>query len=82
LPISTNELLTRITNFGSIRQRIRDIDKDKNGNVTIYELEDIIKIANPELCPFDLKEPLRDFTYDHNSLVVDYKKFLSTVSAA
>jgi len=50
--------------------------------VTVNELEDIIKIANPELCPFDLKEPLRDFTYDHNSLVVDYKKFLNKVVAA
>ena len=49
--------------------------------MTVHELEDIIKIANPELCPFDLKEPLRDFTYDHNSLVVDYKKFLNTVVA-
>jgi hypothetical protein len=66
----------------SIRQRIRDIDKEKNGNVTVHELEDIIKIANPELCPYDLKEPLRDFTYAHNSLVVDYKKFLSKVAAA
>ena len=50
--------------------------------MTVHELEDIIKIANPELFPYDLKEPLRDFTYAHNSLVVDYKKFLSKVAAA
>lgn len=81
-PISTLDLKTKISNFGSIRQKIRDIDREKSGSVTVPELEDIIKIANPELYPYDLKEPLRDFTHAHNSLVVDYNKFLSKFAAA
>ena len=49
---------------------------ERSGNVTIDELEDIIKLYNPDLKQYDLKEPLRDFTYEHNALLVDYKKFL------
>ena len=49
---------------------------ERSGNVTIDELEDIIKLYNPDLKKYDIKEPLRDFTYEHNALLVDYKKFL------
>jgi len=56
------------------------VDKDKNGNVTVTELEDIIKLFNQDLEVFDLKKAIADFTYDHNSLLVDYKRFLNHVS--
>ena len=77
--ISLDELKTKIVNLISIKQRIADIDKDKTGSVTLNEFEDIIKVSNPHLCPYDLKEALREFSYENNTLLVDYKNFLRIV---
>lgn len=62
-------------NVKQIRQRINSIDKDKNGNITNSEFEDILKLENPQLTGFDLKSAMKAFSYNSNKLLVDYNKF-------
>lgn len=78
--INLSDLCFRMQNLNLITKQIKQVDKDKNGNVTVTELEDIIKLFNQDLEVFDLKKAIADFTYDHNSLLVDYKRFLNHVS--
>ncbi len=54
---------------------IKSIDKDKNGYVTVTELEDIIKINfKDQLGDKDILPFIKKFRSIQNKILVDYRK--------
>jgi len=64
-----------------MRQRISRIDRDKNGNITNSELEDILKLENPSLMKYNLKPALKSFSYGSNTLLINYNRFFAEAVA-
>lgn len=59
-----------------IMRRIKDIDKEHNGYVTVTELDDILKICyKKELADKNLKTIYAPFASIQNKILIDYKKF-------
>lgn len=69
------ELMSAENVIKDIFLRIREIDKDRNGFVTGLELDDIIKLAAPELEDYDLSSFIKPFSCAENKILIDYKRF-------
>lgn len=48
-PITLGDLVKKLTNIGLICRKLREVDHERSGNVTLNELEDIVKLYNQEL---------------------------------
>jgi len=59
---------------------IRGIDRDRNGYVTVNELEDILKEVYPEtFVNKNLKPYLKPYVSIANPILLDYSKFRDTI---
>ena len=58
----------------NIMRRIKTIDKDHNGYVTLQELDDIIKVCCPELLDRKLDKLFQRFSDPITKVLIDYRK--------
>ena len=59
---------------------IKQIDQDRNGYVTLNELDDILKITCPEKFSDKNLDPIiRKFSSLQNRILIDYKRFRQTI---
>jgi Ca2+-binding EF-hand superfamily protein len=66
--------------FGKVMLMIRGIDRDRNGYVTVNELDDILKEVYPETFGNkNLKPYLKPYASIANPILLDYSKFRDTI---
>jgi len=61
---------------------IAEIDIDRNGYVTLTELDDILKMLFPELANRNLKSILMPFSSSANKVLIDYKRLRDSILEA
>jgi hypothetical protein len=61
---------------------VKGIDKFHTGFVTQTELDDIVKIVNPDLKMRDLKKIISPFCAVQNRILVMYRKFFEYILAS
>jgi hypothetical protein len=54
---------------------IGEIDKDRNGYVTVVELDDILKLYYEQLVSRELTPIIKKFSSLQNRILIDYKGF-------
>lgn len=59
--------------LAKIVRKIKEIDKDRNGNVTNQELEDIVTLCHPQLKETGLIDLFKPFADPINNILVNYK---------
>jgi hypothetical protein len=78
-PISEEEFIQSIYAGKKLREimlQVKEIDAQRNGYVTSYELDDIIKLQYPkEFRNKDLTSITSKFESIQNKILIDYKKF-------
>ena len=78
-PLSEAELIAMFLNENKVSEFMRycrEIDPDKNGFVTVVEIDDILRILYPEqLKDRDLSEIYEPFCSSNNKILIDYKAF-------
>ena len=79
-PLSEAELVAMFlldnTKVSEFMRYCREIDPDKNGVVTVVEIDDILRILYPEqLEGRDLTEIYEPFCSANNKILLDYKAF-------
>ena len=66
--------------LGKVMLMIRGIDRDRNGYVTVNELDDILKEVYPETFGNkNLKPYLKPYASIANPILLDYSKFRDTI---